>query len=949
MDQDQQNQGETPSVLTTTALYAQVQAQQETISGLIGQLNAFKSTIEGNMSHLATAIEGISKALSSPKEEKAPMEAPVPVPSQAPTQATGGLSAAFNSSQIKELNKRVYSFPEAAKLKGAENFDQWKQALYIQFRAFGLPEFLVDPSVARGLPDPEQAILLMLLRDSCTEGPQAAITWQKLPEEAYRLLVKQYSHSAEIQRGYLYNKYHSLKFQGYKGTLEAFNAEFNNLLARLALSGVEIAPIDQVNQYLQALKTTFPGWAERQRFNMRSNRALGATLETLNLEFLMADLLEEQRDYSSSVSKALTYRAKEDKSKSKDSKKSSKEGSKEGSKGDKKKEGSKTSSNYKGKKPWKKGKTGSKSPKKEDLEEASFAIGNYNLFTGNYEEGDSSDDSSSSSDSEVEEIPRDLEKTGPKESSFNCTTIKRSLLYDTGSTCHIVNNRASFTSYTTYKKGEAKPIITGGGPIYPKGYGTATFEVLIGTEPLTYRKLALKNAVFFPEIDTNILSGLLHYMAGGILTHNKLYLGDRTLFGLLNPKKHGFFLPIKDQPTPTIQKSSNHRAFMGLQAQIQPYLSYSHPIQVQLPSKAPKWAKEAEAIEPIEESLGDGALSPQGSGDLMEDRPRVPSVPEALEGPVEDRWVPINTGDLEGAIEAPKGPLEACVPQGTQTQGPKGDSSINPLETLIEGIKDYKKLLELAGLWHVRLGHIGLPLLKKTASITKGMPDFSLIRDKDFKCLACTKTKAIRRPSKQPIGDPPSALDVIEGDTVKISPMPYNKKPIVLFLIDRKSRNKWAILLPNKEGPTIKEAIKSLFKGFKVHYGRYPKRLHFDGGTEALPAEAWLASKGIAFSTSEPYNHGQNGLIERAIRVILDRLRATLEWAKLPLYLWCFILPAVIDLINTTANSTKPASPRELFLKDIAPNTPYKTNFQSLRAIGAYCEVIIPIEHRANA
>ena len=70
------------------------------------------------------------------------------------------------------------------------------------------------------------------------------------------------------------------------------------------------------------------------------------------------------------------------------------------------------------------------------------------------------------------------------------------------------------------------------------------------------------------------------------------------------------------------------------------------------------------------------------------------------------------------------------------------------------------------------------------------MPDFSLIRDKDFKCLACTKTKAIRRPSKQPIGDPPSALDVIEGDIVKISPMPYNKKPIVLFLIDRKSRNK---------------------------------------------------------------------------------------------------------------------------------------------------------------
>lgn len=68
--------------------------------------------------------------------------------------------------------------------------------------------------------------------------------------------------------------------------------------------------------------------------------------------------------------------------------------------------------------------------------------------------------------------------------------------------------------------------------------------------------------------------------------------------------------------------------------------------------------------------------------------------------------------------------------------------------------------------------------------------------------------------------------------------MPYNKKPIVLFLIDRKSRYKWAILLPNKEGPTIKEAIKSLFKGFKLYYGRYPRRLHFNRGTKALPIEA---------------------------------------------------------------------------------------------------------------
>jgi hypothetical protein len=90
----------------------------------------------------------------------------------------------------------------------------------------------------------------MLLRDSYTEGPRAAITWQKSPKEAYKLLIRQYSHSVKIQRGSLYSEFHNLNFHGFKGTLEAFNAVFNNLLARLSILGVLINPIDQVNYYL---------------------------------------------------------------------------------------------------------------------------------------------------------------------------------------------------------------------------------------------------------------------------------------------------------------------------------------------------------------------------------------------------------------------------------------------------------------------------------------------------------------------------------------------------------------------------------------------------------------------------------------------------------------------------------------------------------------------------
>ncbi|KAK2066265.1 hypothetical protein P8C59_000096 [Phyllachora maydis] len=55
------------------------------------------------------------------------------------------------------------------------------------------------------------------------------------------------------------------------------------------------------------------------------------------------------------------------------------------------------------------------------------------------------------------------------------------------------------------------------------------------------------------------------------------------------------------------------------------------------------------------------------------------------------------------------------------------------------GQRDYYNLLNLAKLWHVRLGHIGLCLLKKTSSITKGLPNFDKIKEADFHCSSCNR------------------------------------------------------------------------------------------------------------------------------------------------------------------------------------------------------------------
>ncbi|KAK2066277.1 hypothetical protein P8C59_000108 [Phyllachora maydis] len=119
-------------------------------------------------------------------------------------------------------------------------------------------------------------------------------------------------------------------------------------------------------------------------------------------------------------------------------------------------------------------------------------------------------------------------------------------------------------------------------------------------------------------------------------------------------------------------------------------------------------------------------------------------------------------------------------------------------------------------------------------------------------------------------------IDLIEDNTVKIRPRPYNRNPIVLLLVNRKSRYRWVFNLPNKSGPIVANAIKGFFRGLRNGFGRYPTKFHFDKGTEITDLlTTWLAKRGIKFSTSAPYIYEQNGLVERSVRVILDLLKTS--------------------------------------------------------------------------
>jgi len=127
---------------------------------------------------------------------------------------------------------------------------------------------------------------------------------------------------------------------------------------------------------------------------------------------------------------------------------------------------------------------------------------------------------------------------------------------------------------------------------------------------------------------------------------------------------------------------------------------------------------------------------------------------------------------------------------------------------------------------------LNLNLLKKTTKITSGIPNLNIIKKEDFVYLAYNRSKTIRKLNLKVLPNPLKILNTLKRDTFKIKPKSYNKRPIKLFIIDRKSRFKWVILLLNHQRSTVFNTIQSLFNSFKNYNYRYLNRFHFNSGNK---------------------------------------------------------------------------------------------------------------------
>ncbi|KAK2070637.1 hypothetical protein P8C59_005114 [Phyllachora maydis] len=821
-----------------------IASQSSDIKTLLLSLNTLKASVEDsvsaikNISSTLASLTNSSNAAATGKTSYRPAIDNTATSNLDPPIDTGskeGFKDTITSSIVKELSKKAYTIPDDSKLSRESNFEQWIQALSIVLRALGISNFLENPDISNTYSDSDQAVLLMLLRDSLSSGPRAAISWIYIPSKAFKLLVRQYSRPIESKKEDVYNEFHALTFSTYKKGLSAFNTEFNGYLAKLTMAKIDIDPSLILNQNpaIEAYRAAYVANSSNSTPNSNSNPS---------------------------------------------------------KKGKNKKKGKKKASyNVEG-----------QNYSAKSAEQASFILGSYNLaIEEEEEESDSSSNSSSSSDSNTQLAQLLALKGYKKRKDFKGKGLKTS------------SNKAKYKDNKPRRRprdpalynSQLRPINTGNGPVSPAGIGSIILEVLSRKAPPTYTKLVLDNVLYLPNIDINIVSGVRHYDSGGCLIKETLYGGDRRCIAVLDFKKSGFFLNVKGSSKPILH--ANFAFPLGL-------TSYNTTKSIEPPIIED--AIVSEAIEPnkrykLRNSPAKGTTLEGVGPSLRGKRPRRPTrEPEPLTG----------TRDLPYVLREP-------VIEGNKVVE-KAISSPTLKEPNI-GQRDYYNLLNLAKLWHVRLGHIGLRLLKKTSSITKGLPNFDKIKEADFHCSSYNRGKAVRRVSKALIPDLPRVLDLIEGDTVKIRPRPYNRNPIVLLLVNRKSRYRWVFNLPNKSGPIVANAIKGFFRGLRNGFGRYPTKFHFDRGTEITDLlTTWLAKRGIKFSTSAPYIHEQNGLVERSVRVILD-----------------------LELVNSTAITNKETTPFQVLFDELEPGIPHIPNLERYRAIGAKGEAIIPLEKRSKS
>ncbi|KAK4692753.1 putative transposase, partial [Phenoliferia sp. Uapishka_3] len=250
-------------------------------------------------------------------------------------------------------------------------------------------------------------------------------------------------------------------------------------------------------------------------------------------------------------------------------------------------------------------------------------------------------------------------------------------------------------------------------------------------------------------------------------------------------------------------------------------------------------------------------------------------------------------------------------------------------------------------LWHERLGHCSGDCLLACAEAVDGLEFKNKIPM--GRCEVCSRGKMTVKPT------PGSSTRISENylDMVAIdiwgpaSSIALEKIRYAFGIIDKATRFAWCIGLRDRRNvlgyfQDWRKAVE--LKDLRIHPSNPSilKGLRSDHGSE-FTAGVWAdssAEEGLAHEFAIVGAHGQNGIIERLFRTILNTVRTWLIDAGLPLFLWweLFCTGIYIHNIRPTCalDNTKHAGKTPF-----EAATGVRPNVENLRRIG--CKAIIHV------
>jgi len=239
-------------------------------------------------------------------------------------------------------------------------------------------------------------------------------------------------------------------------------------------------------------------------------------------------------------------------------------------------------------------------------------------------------------------------------------------------------------------------------------------------------------------------------------------------------------------------------------------------------------------------------------------------------------------------------------------------------------------------LWHRRLAHVSLKALEILPTITDA-PKMT------WKCdrKSCIKCKFARKPfTPNTTSRATEPLQLVHSDICGSLETAIGGGRYRLLFIDDATRHTDEYILKYKS-----EALEK-FKEWKAlrekESGKQVKRFRTDGGGEYTSKKfaEYLKSEGILKETTTPYTPQSNGVVERAHRTIMERVRCMLDDAGLSKKYWAFAVSVAVDLKNRTPT------------RSVVGKTPYeawhgrKPLLKHLRVFGCLAFVHVQKEKR---